>query len=81
MRTGIKHKKRFIPIHRTINQLSTTMSQFLPAVHTLTGCDSNSSFRAHSKKSDFTVLQEANDLCEESSIGLNPSHVSNSAFV
>ena len=57
------------------------MCQFLPAVHALTGCDSNSSFRAHSKKNAFKMLQEANGLCEESNIGLNPSHVSNSAFV
>ena len=56
------------------------MCQFLPAVHALTGCDSNSSFRAHSK-SAFKMLQEANGICEESNIGLNPSHVSNSAFV
>ena len=27
------------------------------------------------------MLQEANGLCEESNIGLNPSHVSTSAFV
>ena len=33
LRTGIKCKKRFIPIHRIVNQLSTTMCQFLPAVH------------------------------------------------
>ena len=57
------------------------MCQFLPAVHALTGCDSNSSFRAHSKKSAFKMLQEANGICEKSNIGLNPSHVSNSAFV
>ena len=81
LRTGIKHKKHFIPIHRIVNQLSTTMCQFLPAVYALTGCDSNSSFRAHSKKSAFKVLQEANDLCEESNIVLNSSHMSNSAFV
>ena len=81
LRTGIKRKKCFIPMHRIVNQLSTTMCQFLPAVHALTGCDSNSSFRAHSKKSAFKVLQEANDLCEESNIGLNLSHVSNAAFV
>ena len=76
LRTGVKHKKHFIPIHRIVNQLSTIMCQFLPAVHALTGCDSNSFFLAHSKKSAFKVLQEA-----ESNIGLNPSHVSNSAFV
>ena len=57
------------------------MSQFLPVVHALTGCDSNSSFRAHSKKSAFKMLQEANGICEKSNIGLNPSHMSNSAFV
>ena len=81
LRTGIKRKKCFIPIHRIVNQLSTTMCQFLPAVHALTRCDSNSSFRAHSTISAFKVLQEVNSLCEESNIGLNPSHVSNSAFV
>ena len=27
------------------------------------------------------MLQEANGICEKSNIGLNPSHVSNSAFV
>ena len=57
------------------------MCQFLSAVHALTGCDSNSSFRAHSKKSAFKMLQEANGIFEKSNIGLNPSHVSNSAFV
>ena len=57
------------------------MCQFLPAAHALTGCDSHSSFRAHSKKSAFKMLQEANGICEKSNIGLNPSHVSNSAFV
>ena len=77
LRTGIKHKKHFIPTQRIVNQLSTTMCQFLPAVHALIGCDSNSSFRTHSKKSAFKVL----NLCEESNIGLNPSHMSNSAFV
>ena len=75
LRTGIKRKKRFIPIHKIVNQLSTAMCQFLPAVHALTGCDSNSSFREHSMKSAFKVLQEANGLCEESNIGLNLSHV------
>ena len=65
-RTGIRREKRFIPIHRIVNQLSTTMCQFLSAVHALTGCDSNISFGAHSKKSAFKVLQEANGLCEES---------------
>ena len=64
-----------------VNQLYITMCQFLPAVHALTGFDSNRSFRAHSKKSAFKMLQEANGLCEESNIGLNPSHVSNSSFV
>ena len=78
LRTGIKRKKRFIPIHKIFNQLSTTMCQFLPAVHALIGCDS---FSAHSKKSAFKVLQEANGLCEESNISLNLSHVSNYAFV
>ena len=33
LRTGIKHKKRFIPIQRIVNELSTTMCQFLPAVN------------------------------------------------
>ena len=82
LRTGIKHKKRFIPTHKIVNQLSTTMCYFLPAVHAFTGCDSNSSYRAHNKKSAFKVIQEAaNGLSEESNIGLNPSHVSTSAFV
>ena len=71
LRTGIKCKKHFIPIHRIVNQLSTTMCQFLQAVHAITGCDSNTSVRAHSKNSRFKVLQEANGLCEESNIGLN----------
>ena len=61
LRTGIKRKKRFIPIHK-IFQSVVYKNVSVSTRHALTGCDSNSSFRAHSKKSAFKMQKEANGI-------------------
>ena len=41
--TGVKDKARFIPVHSIAGTLGVQLCKMLPAVHTLTGCDSTSS--------------------------------------
>ena len=61
LRTGIKRKKRLIPIHK-IFQSVVYKNVSVSTRHALTGCDSNGSFRAHRKKNAFKMQKEANGI-------------------
>jgi hypothetical protein len=58
MKTGIKERERFIPIHSIADKYGTNMCHILPAIHALTGCDSTSAFKGIGKG---TVLKRVKE--------------------
>lgn len=42
MKTGVRDRLRFIPIHAIVEKLGSVMCNLLPAFHSLTGCDTTS---------------------------------------
>lgn len=56
-KTGTGSKKRFIPIHDVVERLGTTLCKTLPVFHSITGCDSTSSFSRIGKKKAFGILK------------------------
>ena len=57
-KTGTGQKRRYIPIHKIVESLGATASKMLPTFHSITGCDSTSSFSGIGKKSAFTILKK-----------------------
>ena len=55
-KTGVKDRRRFIPIHTTCNKFGATICNMLPIFHCMTGCDSTSSFSGIGKKTALKVL-------------------------
>ena len=58
-RTGVKDKLRYIPMHSVAAELGPQVCDALPAMHAMTGCDSNSSISGISKKKAFKTLCES----------------------
>ena len=56
-KTGVKNKKRFIPMHAVSSEIGHSMSLLLPVAHALTGCDSNSLFSGIGKRSMLNILK------------------------
>jgi hypothetical protein len=48
--TSTKDYRRYIPIHELCKSLSSVVCEILPAAHSLTGCDTTSSFFGIGKK-------------------------------
>ncbi|CAC5369229.1 unnamed protein product [Mytilus coruscus] len=55
--SNLKDGRRFLPVHEICRSLGPLICNLLPASHTLTGCDTNSSFFGLVKKSMFKLLQ------------------------
>lgn len=60
--TGVKQKKRFIPIHKVVEKNGHDMSLVLPVIHALSGCDSTSSFSGIGKLRWFKTVQSHPEL-------------------
>ena len=58
MKTGVKDKLRFIPIHAVAQKLKPDLCSLLPAFHALTGCDTTSGPYKIGKKKSWKVLQD-----------------------
>ena len=56
-KTGVKTKKRFIPMHAVSSEIGHSISLVLPVAHSLTGCDSNSAFSEIGKRSMPNILK------------------------
>ena len=56
-KTGVAEKKRYIAIHETAKSLGASICRLLPAFHSITGCDTVSSFSGIGKKSSFSCLK------------------------
>ena len=56
-KTGVKDKKRIIPMHDVASDLGESMSLALPVIHALSGCDSTSSFHGQGKKRWLTAME------------------------
>ncbi|KAK3734694.1 hypothetical protein QZH41_002113 [Actinostola sp. cb2023] len=57
LKTGVKDRLRFIPVHDVSHALGRRMCDALPAFHALTGCDSTSALAGIGKKKAWRVLQ------------------------
>lgn len=57
-KTGSGQKQRFLPIHDVNTKLGGTITKMLPAFHSITGCDSVSSFSGIGKRTAFNVLKQ-----------------------
>lgn len=69
-RTGVKNKRRYIPIHDIVLAIGPELCKALPALHALTGCDSTSALSGIGKKTALRKLQKAeNHLRNISQLG------------
>ena len=57
-KTGVGNKARYIPIHTAVTTLGTSICRLLPGLHSITGCDSVSSFSGIGKKKSFGRIKE-----------------------
>ena len=57
--TGVKNRRRYIPIHDIVSAIGPDICKVLPALHALTGCDSTSTLRGIGKKTSFRKLLRA----------------------
>jgi hypothetical protein len=60
--TSVKDGRRFIPVHDLYNSLGAEMTNILPVAHSLTGCDTTSSFFGIGKKTVYSFLLGAKNL-------------------
>ncbi len=54
--TSVADLRRFVPVHKICENLSSNFCKILPAAHALTGCDSTSSFFKIGKTKMFNAL-------------------------
>jgi hypothetical protein len=59
--TGVKEKRRYIPIHKIVSEVGPGICKALPALHALTGCDTTSSLSGIGKKTAIRKLLKAKD--------------------
>ena len=65
LKSGVGDNKEYLPIHDIIDQLGFSVVQLLPAVHSITGCDSVSSLFGVGKKNAFETLKENSENLSE----------------
>ena len=74
LKTGVKDRLRYLPVHEIQAFLRESLCRCLPSFHALTGCDSTSAFSGIGKKKAWKVLltkeQMQRDLC---TLGQNPA--------
>ena len=74
LKTGVKDRLRYLPVHEIQASLGESLCRCLPSFHALTGCDSTSAFSGIGKKKAWKVLltkeQMQRDLC---TLGQNPA--------
>ena len=58
MKTGVRDRLRFIPIHVLVEKLGPVMCNLLPAFYSLTGCDTTSGPYLIGKKKSWKALKE-----------------------
>jgi len=81
-KTGTRQQKRFIPMHDVALELGEKLSNSLPVIHALSGCDSTSAFYGMGKKRWSSVLTKHLPLLEGlSEIGEDPINISRRAEV
>ena len=56
-KTGVKNKKRFIPMYAASSEIGHSTSLVLPVAHAVTGCDSNFAFSGIGKQSMLNILK------------------------
>ena len=73
-KTGTGNEQRFLPIHTLASQHGLSICRLLPAIHSITGCDSVSSLSRIGKKKAFQILvKKIDDLKDMSNFGELPS--------
>ena len=73
-KTGLKDRKRYIPVHAIQFSLGQPLFKSLPAFHPLTGCDSTSAFSGIGKKKAWKMLLKQEQMHRDlSRLGENPS--------
>ena len=74
LKTGVKDRLRYRPVHEIQAFLGESLCRCLPSFHALTGCDSKSAYSGVGKKKAWKVLltieQMQRDLC---TLGQNPA--------
>ena len=58
LKTGTKDAVRFIPVHSVSEKMGSIMCEILPALHSLTGCDTTSAFFGIGKVKPFLIVKE-----------------------
>ena len=82
-KTGVKSKKRFIPMHAVSSEFGHSISLVLPVAHALTGCDSNSgAFSGIGKRSMLNILKSDERMADAilDSLGVYPDEVDEEAM-
>ena len=52
---GTKSSSRYIPVHKIVDRLDTTICKVLPVFHAFTGCDTVSAFAGRGKKTAWSI--------------------------
>ena len=60
-RTGVKNKRRYVPMHDILSAIGPELCKALPALHAMTGCDSTSALSGIGKKTALRKLQKSKD--------------------
>ena len=68
LKTGVKDRLRFIPLHDVARTLGDRMCKALPAFHAISGCDSTSGLSGIGKKKAWDVLMSSE--VHQESLGL-----------
>ena len=80
-KTGFKQKRRYIPVHLIAQNLGRNISLILPAVHSLSGCDSTSSFSHIGKARWLDMVIDHPELHEGLLLlGDDPTNIKTSAL-
>ena len=56
---GTKAKKRILSIKKIAESIGSNMSNALPALHAMTGCDSTSAFYGIGKKKAYKIVKDS----------------------
>ena len=81
-KTGVKNKKRFIPMQAVSSEIGRSISLVLPVAHALTGCNSNSAFSEIGKLSMLNILKSDERMADAilDSLGVYPDEVDEEAM-
>ncbi len=79
-KTGVGHRKRYIPMHTVAEEIGVDMSQILPTVHALSGCDSTSAFSGVGKRKWISCVADHPHLINGmKQLGQHASNISEEA--